>query len=71
MDRYPGQLQVIALTVQDSRLAALKRSQFFSGEGVPRNAFIDTQGRIVDYHVGTYVAHEDDLMQKVDRWLKP
>jgi thiol-disulfide isomerase/thioredoxin len=93
-ERYPDKLQVIALTVDDSRLAALnfikkhpdykfifltdphlqepssRISQFFAGEGVPRNAFVDPQGRIVDYQVGPYVGKEDEVIRKVDRWIK-
>jgi cytochrome c biogenesis protein CcmG/thiol:disulfide interchange protein DsbE len=93
-DRYPDKLQVIALTVEDSRLAALnfiqkhheykftfvtdpelgeptsKISQFFVGEGVPRNVFVDPQGRIVDYELGSYAGKEDELKRKVDRWIK-
>lgn len=94
VDRYPDKLQVIAITVDDSRLAALnfiqkhheykftfvtdphleeptsKISQFFVGEGVPRNVFVDPQGRIADYELGSYAGKEDELKRKVDRWIK-
>jgi thiol-disulfide isomerase/thioredoxin len=44
-------------------------SKFFAGEGIPRNAFIDPQGRIVEYHVGSYEGRPDDLTEKVDKWM--
>jgi thiol-disulfide isomerase/thioredoxin len=95
VDRYTGKLQVIALTVNDSRLAALdfikkhpkyrftyltdpnledrrsKIAQFFVGEGVPRNVFVGKDGKIADYVMGSYAGREDELLKKVDLWLKP
>jgi len=91
LDRHPGQLQIVALGVQDSRLnirnfiarhpeykfvfltdphledrdSAISR--FFPGEGIPRNVWIDAQGKIVEYHNGGYDARE--VTEKVDRWL--
>jgi thiol-disulfide isomerase/thioredoxin len=29
-------------------------AKFFVGEGIPRNAFVDPKGRILEYHVGSY-----------------
>jgi len=43
-------------------------SQFFAGEAIPRNAWIDPQGKITEYHMGSYEA--DELKDKVDTWLK-
>jgi thiol-disulfide isomerase/thioredoxin len=94
VDRYPDKLQVIALLVNDSRLAELnfikkhpeyrftyltdpnledshsKIAKFFVGEGVPRNVFVGPDGKIADYVLGSYASHEDQLLTKVDRWLK-
>jgi thiol-disulfide isomerase/thioredoxin/outer membrane lipoprotein-sorting protein len=93
-DRYPGKLQVIALTVDDSRLATLdfikkhpeyrftyltdpnlqethsKVARFFLGEGVPRNAFVGGDGKIADYVLGSYAGREEELLNKVEKWLK-
>ncbi len=94
VDRYPGRLQVIALTVDDSRLAALdfikkhpeyrftyltdpnleenysQIAQFFVGDGVPRNVFVDSAGKIADYVLGSYAGREELLLKKVEQWLK-
>ena len=87
-------MQVIALLVNDSRLASLnfikkhpeyrftyltdpnledshsKIAQFFVGEGVPRNVFVGPDGMIAEYVHGSYAGREDQLLKKVDQWLK-
>jgi hypothetical protein len=40
--------------------------KFFAGESIPRNAFIDPQGKIVEYHVASYAGKTDELKGKVD-----
>ncbi len=91
LDRHPGQLQIVALGVQDSRLNIMNYvarhpeykfvfltdphledrnsaiSRFFPGEGIPRNVWIDAQGKIVEYHNGGYEAKE--ISETVDRWV--
>jgi thiol-disulfide isomerase/thioredoxin/outer membrane lipoprotein-sorting protein len=47
-----------------------KIAQFFVGEGVPRNVFVGPDGKIADYVLGTYASREDQLLKKVDQWLK-
>jgi len=42
-----------------------KIARFFTGEGIPRTAFVDPQGRIVDYVVNSFESHEEDLMRRV------
>ena len=64
LDRHPGQFQIVALGVQDSRLNIVN---YIPGEGIPRNVWIDPQGRIVEYHNGGYEAKE--ISEKVDRWV--
>jgi hypothetical protein len=40
------------------------------GEGIPRNAFVSADGKIADYVLGSYAGKEEELLKKVDQWLK-
>lgn len=51
---------------EDSNSAIAK---FFVGEAIPKNAFVDPTGRIVDYFVGSYAGKRDELVEKVDKWM--
>lgn len=46
-----------------------KLAAFFTGNGVPRNAFVDPKGRIVEYWTG-YDGKEEDLIQKIDKLME-
>jgi thiol-disulfide isomerase/thioredoxin/outer membrane lipoprotein-sorting protein len=93
LDRHPGELQVVALATQDSRLNVLSFikkhpeyqflfltdphpednnsaiAKFFFGEAVPRNAFIDPKGKIVEYRMASYEDKPDELRDFVDTWI--
>jgi hypothetical protein len=47
-----------------------KIARFFAGEGIPRSVFAGPDGKIVDYVYGSYAGHEDELLKRVDQWLK-
>jgi len=44
-------------------------ARFFVGKGVPRNAFIDPKGRIMEYRLGPYEVKSDAFSEKVDKWM--
>lgn len=91
LEKYKDRLQVIALGVEDSRLAfqnyAAKHPElgflwvtdpklgesgtavgrFFSGLGIPRNAYVDGEGRVTDYDAGGYGGSEK---RKAEFWSK-
>jgi hypothetical protein len=93
VDRHPGEIQIVALAIQDSRLNVLNFikkhpeykfiflkdpnletnnsaiSKFFVGQGVPRNAYIDPAGRIVEYRLGAFEEKPDELREKVDKLM--
>jgi thiol-disulfide isomerase/thioredoxin/outer membrane lipoprotein-sorting protein len=93
VEQHPGKVQVIAIGVQDSRLALVeyakkhpefhftfvtdphledresKISHFFFGEGIPKNAFVNADGKIFDYGEPSFSTREEELFKKVSRWL--
>ena len=44
-------------------------AKFFVGKGVPRNAFVDPKGRIVEYRVGGYEGKTDAVAEMIDKWM--
>lgn len=92
VERYGGKLQVIALGVQDSRIAFAdyakkhpelhfiwltdpnledfhsKVNSYFAGLGIPRNLYVDADGKVHEYAPG-YGGKEDVLIKKVEAWM--
>lgn len=93
LEAHRGELQVVALATQDSRLNVVnfarkhpeyhfifltdpnledpnsEIAKFFAGQAVPRNVWIEPDGKIDEYLVGAYEDKPDEFREKVANWL--